>query len=572
MENDNDKQFEIEQIYDSGSDLECLLNKDNFVVLENTTFKDKNSKCFINNTFKNESKKYIFYEEEMNLIYKNDYKDINKKKENEKDINNNIKIMNGMNGDNNNIKSNNISKENDDNNDNDNDCNLEKENKMDKDKNNKSEANKKEKENKKIQDTFDKKKDSGNRYKFVVKNEKSNDKKKENNDDEESDNEIDPIIDKELFESIPLTDYFEILEQIKKGKSRVYKGKFKTIKTQKIAALKIISFKKNKHFRGKNRQILKYIEDHSEITIHYKLKNKNIPNIYGYYSIKDRGVCIAMEYSQYGDLSNFRKNVLKKHIFSETLLCYIASQVLNAILYLHQNKIIHMDIKVQNILIDDYLNVTLTDFSVSMSYKSCEKYIYLLNNGTIRYKSPEVLEEKIINVEDASKIDIFSFGIVIYVLGLCDYPYDMKDLKDDKEILKNIKEKNLTFGNTKNSEMFKSFLKKCLEKDIKKRYTIREALEDPWIKGMEFILNEKEKLCNASKFLINMTVGNIIDFNEYIKGSSLSTSLTETKWKIPKKATFQNKTRITTDYTAENKIEKKEKEGISFIRNIFEYK
>ena len=93
----------------------------------------------------------------------------------------------------------------------------------------------------------------------------------------------------------------------------------------------------------------------------------------------------------------------------------------------------------------------------------------------------------------------------------------MKNIKDDKEILKNIIEKQLTFGTTKNSEMFKNFMKKCLEKDIKKRYNIYEALDDPWIKGNEFILNEKEKLCNASKFLINMTVGNIIDFNEYIK-------------------------------------------------------
>ena len=198
-----------------------------------------------------------------------------------------------------------------------------------------------------------------------------------------------------------------------------------------------------------------YIEDHSEIEIHYKLRSRYIPDIYGYYSIKDRGVCIAMEFSQYGDLSSFKKNILKKHIFSETLLCYIASQVLNGILYLHQNKIIHMDIKVANILIDDYLNVKLADFSVSYNYKLCKKYINLVNNGTIRYKSPEVIEEKVIEVKDASKVDIFSFGVVLYVLGLCDYPYDMKNLKDDKEILKNIKEKKLTFGTTK--------IRKCLK-------------------------------------------------------------------------------------------------------------
>ena len=333
----------------------------------------------------------------------------------------------------------------------------------------------------------------------------------------------------ELLENTKLSEYFELLDEIKRGGAgAVFKGKFKTIKTTKLAALKIILFKKNKnykkekcHFHNSEKE---YEEDHSEVMIHYKLKNRYIPDVYGYYSIKDRGVCIAMEHSQYNDLSYFRKKVLKKNIFSETLLCYIASQVLNAILYLHQNKIIHMDIKIGNILIDDYLNVKLADYSVSYSYKSSKNYIQLYNNGTKCFKSPEVLECKKIDVKDASKIDIFSFGVVLYKLGLMDFPYDIKDPKvvNDEIILKNIKEKELTFPKTKNSKIFKNFLKKCLEKDIKNRYNIYEALNDPWIKGNEFILNEKEKLCNASKFLINMAVGNIIDFNNYINGISIS--------------------------------------------------
>ena len=333
------------------------------------------------------------------------------------------------------------------------------------------------------------------------------------------------MLDK-LLVNTKLAEYFELIEEIKSGGGgSVFKGNFKKIKTKKFAALKMILFKKNENYRKEGNHSQKsqkeYIEDHSEISIHYKLKNRYIPDVYGYYSIKDRGVCIAMEHSQYGDLSNFKKNVLKKHIFSEALLCYIASQVLNAILYLRQNKIIHMDIKAQNILIDDYLNVKLADFSVSLDYKSCKNTINLPNNGTTHYKSPEVLEEREIDVKDASKIDVFSFGIVLYYLGLGDYPYDMKDLKDDKEILKNIKEKELTFGKSHNSEMFKSFIKKCLEKDIKKRYNIDEALRDPWVLGNKHILNEKEKLYNASKFLINMASRNIIDFNEYVNGVSI---------------------------------------------------
>ena len=326
-----------------------------------------------------------------------------------------------------------------------------------------------------------------------------------------------------LLVGTKLKEYFELVEEIKSGGGgSVYKAKFTTIKTSKYAALKIISFKRNNNIREESNKLKKfkksYKEKHSEILIHYKLKSRYIPDVYGYYSINNWGSCIAMEHSSFGDLSNFRKNVLKKYIFSETLLCYISWQVLNAISYLHKNKIIHMDIKTQNILINDYLEIKLADFSVSLDYKSCQETVCLLNNGTTHFKSPEVLEEREIDVKDASKVDIFSLGIVLYYLSSCDFPYETKYVTDDKQILKNIKEKKLNLEGTKNSEMFKNFLKKCLEKDLNKRYYIEEALKDPWIKGNYFILNEKEKLNNAGKFLINMSVDNIIDFNEYVNG------------------------------------------------------
>lgn len=64
--------------------------------------------------------------------------------------------------------------------------------------------------------------------------------------------------------------------------------------------------------------------------------------------------------------------------------------------------------------------------------------------------------------------------------------------------------------------MFKNFIRKCLEKDINKRYNIYEALNDPWIKGYQFIKNEKENLYNAGKFIIQLMVDNIKTFNDYV--------------------------------------------------------
>ena len=337
---------------------------------------------------------------------------------------------------------------------------------------------------------------------------------------------------KELLAMSKLAEYFELIELTKKGEAgNVFKAKSKTINTSKNVVLKLISFKKNERYGGGSQKQLnaqkKFIEDQSEISIDYKLKNRNIPDVYGYYSIYDLGVLKAMEYCKYHDLRYFKKTILKRKTFSETLLCYISSQVLNAILYFHQNRIIHMDVKISNILVDEYLNMKLKlgDFSESFYYKSCENNIRLKNNGTIPYKSPEVMEERIIPVEDASKIDVFSFGVTLFTLALCCYPYNIKNPKSkedikDEDILKSIKAHELDFGNSKNSEMFKSFVKKCLEKDIRKRYNIFQALRDPWILGSKFIFDENEKLCDTSKFLINMDIDNIVDFNKYIVGTS----------------------------------------------------
>ena len=77
-----------------------------------------------------------------------------------------------------------------------------------------------------------------------------------------------------------------------------------------------------------------------------------------------------MEYSKYGDLENFKKNILKRSTLSESFICYFAGQILEALFYLSINKIIHMDIKLQNILIDEYLTAKLTDYSVSINYKN----------------------------------------------------------------------------------------------------------------------------------------------------------------------------------------------------------
>ena len=309
---------------------------------------------------------------------------------------------------------------------------------------------------------------------------------------------------------------FELLDFLKNGSAGSVIKAHPKIRGNKAPSNRLIALKFL--YNGKNK---KGNQDHSEIYIHGALKHKNIPPIFGYYKIGDNS-CIAMEMCFYGDIENFKKNIIKRTSFSESLLLYITGGIVEALHYIHTNyKIIHMDIKPQNILIDDYLMIKLTDFSVSINYKKNTDYIELPLWGTCYYMSPEVLGKQTILVEEASKIDVYSLGVLLYYYAFCDYPYNLSSVnnKDYKQIEKNIQENSLEIPkDTGHSELFANFLKKCLNKNIKERYNVYEIMDDPWYKGYKIILNEKEKLYNAGKFLIDLMVDNLLPLNEYIKG------------------------------------------------------
>lgn len=321
---------------------------------------------------------------------------------------------------------------------------------------------------------------------------------------------------------------FELLELIKSGSAgAVYKGQVRPKNNKQNVKQIVFKFlfdnikekreikeKKEKKKNEKNNY------NHQEIQIHGVLKCKHIPEIYGYYRIHNSS-CIAMEFNKYGDIESFKKKILKRSTLSETLVLYIAGGIIEALHYIHSKyKIIHMDIKQQNILIDDFLMVKLTDFSVSINYRSAKNYISLPMAGTCYYMSPEVLGKKKILVSEASKIDVYSLGVLLYLLAFCDYPYKLNDVstKNYAQIEKNVKEKDLEFPKESgHSKVFLNFLSNCLNKDIKKRYDIYQVMNDPWFKGYQIILNEKEKLYNAGKLVIDLMVDNFVTFNEYIK-------------------------------------------------------
>jgi len=311
-------------------------------------------------------------------------------------------------------------------------------------------------------------------------------------------------------------EFFELDEFLNYGSAgHVFKGKFKLNK--RPVALKFIidrlKTKRKEKRKSKN-------EASQEVKIWKKLHNSKITEIYSYLNINDDCKFLVLEYAKYGDLSYFMNILLKRRVLSETALNYFGKQILEGIEYIHRCKIVHMDIKPGNILIDPNLNAKLTDFSVSYNYSSLnpKDKIKFPIAGTSKFMAPEILFEELMEIREAGKIDIYCFGVCLYYLFYGEYPYNLKDVKnkDYQGILLKIKEEKLIFNkNREISGLFKDFLTKILEKDYKKRLNIEQALHHPWIQGATIIFDEKENTYNQERFLIELITDNIPKFNEY---------------------------------------------------------
>ena len=303
-------------------------------------------------------------------------------------------------------------------------------------------------------------------------------------------------------------EYFEIQEQIGKGaESRVYRAIEK--RTKRSFALKIILKKKVSNI-------------HNELKLLNKLRYQNLVNYFGSFEIKkDEYDCIVTNNGKFGNLIEFQRIIINKNDLSESILCFISYQILCGLNHLNKCKICHYDIKPQNIIVNDTLNLQIIDYSISEDYSKYDSpKLKLPFQGTSFYMAPEIIRTDIIDIEDLDKIDLYSFGVVLYYFAFGYFPFNLKneDVKKYEVIYQKITQ-DLIINNKDDyySSHFIDFLRRLLEKDIKKRISIKEALNHYWVKGAQILFDEKEKLFNASTFLTYLVTDHIKRFDDYIK-------------------------------------------------------
>lgn len=164
---------------------------------------------------------------------------------------------------------------------------------------------------------------------------------------------------------------------------------------------------------------VKKVQDLKETDIRH-LRKLNHPNI-----VKFKGVCtqapcfcIVMEYCPYGALYNLLKG--GEEIPPHRLVSW-AKQIASGMQYLHSNKIIHRDLKSPNVLIGQNEVVKISDFGTSREWNEISTKMSFA--GTVAWMAPEIIR----NEPCSEKVDIWSYGVVLWELLTCEVPYKNVD-------------------------------------------------------------------------------------------------------------------------------------------------
>ena len=155
------------------------------------------------------------------------------------------------------------------------------------------------------------------------------------------------------------------------------------------------------------------------------LSKLNCPFILSFHDsfIEDSMFCIVTEYCEGGDLEMFikHKRLSQQQIDITTVLDWYLQLVI-ALNYIHQKKIIHRDLKTRNVFLRRN-RVKLGDFGISRMMRSYSEYASTFA-GTPYYMSPEVLKQEGYNF----KSDIWSLGCIFYELLMLDRPFTGKSI------------------------------------------------------------------------------------------------------------------------------------------------
>lgn len=222
------------------------------------------------------------------------------------------------------------------------------------------------------------------------------------------------------------------------------------------------------------------------------------------------------------DLCEYSLTAVISNIHSEDMILYIFKQLANGFNYLYGNKIIHRDIKPDNILICKY-KIKIADFGFAREFINENA---LLNTicGTPLYMAPEI----IVHNEYGIKSDIWSLGVILYQIIYKKFPYEkIKNMNELINVFKN--EKPIIYFKTNYSDDLIDLLKSMLEINPDNRISWIDFFKNKWI-NREIKISDFTEI-NVYDDIILDNLNNSIPTTKSMDNSSFfdSTDFKETK-------------------------------------------
>merc|ERR1711939_33855 len=287
-------------------------------------------------------------------------------------------------------------------------------------------------------------------------------------------------------------DQYEILSSLGEGNtSKVYLCR--SLKNPKeMMALKLL----RDEFLSRDEKSIKAVE--KEIQILQGLKHGNIVNILGYGSdgtvLKPSGrkienlVYILLEYVSGGLLFDLCQTMGG---MGEDYGRFFLNQIIEVVGYMQGKGVVHRDLKLENILVDDNLNLKIADFGFA-TYKKIDKLKSY--RGTMTYMAPEIKEGKVYN---GKQIDMFSTGVILFIIVQGIFPF--KEAKKDEYFYNLLLQGKLdTYwkktGGENLSDDFKDLVLRMFNYDGKKRPTVEEIKNHPWMQTPYNVKGVKENI------------------------------------------------------------------------------
>jgi serine/threonine protein kinase len=291
-----------------------------------------------------------------------------------------------------------------------------------------------------------------------------------------------------MSESNPILDTkYILLSKIGDGlTAEVYLTK--NIKNNEISATKIMKSDEEEENKTDKNKAFK-----TETEILKQIKNDNIVNIIesGEGIIEESNgkkgekyPYLTLEYAEKGDLFNYI--YYPKKGLGENLGKIIFKEILNGIKACHDNKIVHRDLKLENILLDNNYNAKIADFGFAVIIKDNEKLKTVI--GTQTYQAPEIYLKK---PYDGIKIDIFSLGVILFILVVGQKPFELPFGKDKfyRNILKkqysnywnSLKTNGINVDDLSNE--FKQLFIKMIQFNPNERINLNDVINSDFMKG-----------------------------------------------------------------------------------------